>query len=102
MGIDAIIFVIDSTDSVRPCVVKDELEHFLAHQKELREDKHNKSLPSILFCCNKRDLPDAQTTQTIETALDLKELLAQSNAFHLTSTNGLTGDGLREGLDWLA
>lgn len=100
--IDGIIFVVDSTDSVRLCVVKDELEHLLSHDK-LTENKKQKSktLP-ILFCCNKKDLPDAQNTKSIEVALGLKKHLMKDNPFHMVSTNGLTGDGLQGGLNWLS
>ena len=47
-----IIFCIDSTDLIRMCVAKDELESLLAHS-ELR------SVP-ILFFANKMDLPQAR------------------------------------------
>merc|ERR1712228_623649 len=100
--IDGIIFVIDSTDSVRLCVVKDEFEHLLTHQTLLENKKQQSKTLPILFCCNKKDLPDAQTTKTIQVALALKQDLLKSNPFHMTSTNGLTGDGLLNGLDWLA
>ena len=99
--INAIIFVVDSTDSVRLCVVKDELEHLISHQKLLENKKQQKKTLPILFCCNKKDLPDAQTTKSIATALSLNKLLI-NNPFHLVSTNGLTGDGLQTGLNWLS
>eukprot|EP01084_Bolivina_argentea_P004891 9264_1 len=100
--IDGIIFVVDSTDSVRLCVVKDELEHLLSHQKLLENKKQKNKILPILFCCNKKDLPDAQTTKSIEVALSLKKTLMRNNPFHMVSTNGLTGDGLQQGLNWLS
>lgn len=100
--IDGIIFVIDSTDSVRLCVVKDELEHLLSHQKLLENKKQQDKILPILFCCNKKDLPDAQTTTSISTALALEKILMKNNPYHMCSTNGLTGDGLQDGLNWIS
>ena len=83
----------DSADAVRFCVVKDELDGLLSHEKMQVND-----IP-ILFCCNKKDLPNAADTSTIAEALSVNTLNLPNN---IVSTNGLSGDGLKEGLDWLS
>ena len=50
-----IIFCVDSTDKIRMCVAKDELESMLA-EKNIKE----RSVP-ILFFANKMDLPTAES-----------------------------------------
>ncbi len=69
---EGIIFVIDSADAVRMCVVKDELDTLLAHK-----DISKKNCP-ILFFANKMDLPKAFTPSQISEALELSRLTERS------------------------
>jgi ADP-ribosylation factor-like protein 6 len=39
---DAIIFVIDTSDKVRICVARDELEELLGHKRKFRASSENK------------------------------------------------------------
>lgn len=66
---EGIIFVIDSAEPVRMCVVKDELDTLLSH-KDMA-----KNLCPILFFANKSDLPKALTPQQIAEALELTKLV---------------------------
>jgi ADP-ribosylation factor-like protein 6 len=66
---EGIIFVIDSAEPVRMCVVKDELDTLLAHK-----DMAKNTCP-ILFFANKSDLPKALTPQQISEALELTKLI---------------------------
>ena len=84
---DAVIFVVDSADPVRLCVVKDELSQLL-----------DGVTAPILFCANKMDLPTALDDSQLHDALELGAL---KQNYRLVRTNGLTGEGLAPGLEWL-
>jgi ADP-ribosylation factor-like protein 6 len=92
-GVAGIIFVVDSTDTLRMVVAKDELDMMLNH-KDLKE---NTSLP-ILFLANKVDLEDSMSASKIGQLLGLDHL---RNPCHIQSTNALSGEGLEEGIHWL-
>lgn len=55
-----VVFVIDSTDTLRMCVAKDEIEQMLAHP----DLKERANVP-ILFFANKMDLDGAKTPSQI-------------------------------------
>lgn len=92
-GVVGIIFVVDSTDTLRMVVAKDELDMMLNH-KDL---EGNFRLP-ILFLANKVDLEDAMSATKIGQLLGLDLL---KNPCHIQSTNALTGEGLETGIQWL-
>uniref|UniRef100_K3XBX6 ADP-ribosylation factor-like protein 6 n=1 Tax=Globisporangium ultimum (strain ATCC 200006 / CBS 805.95 / DAOM BR144) TaxID=431595 RepID=K3XBX6_GLOUD len=94
MSGQAIIYVLDSTDSIRMCVAKDELEQLIEH-KELA----GKKIP-ILFFANKMDLANALTPVECMEQLELDKLLGKS--WHITGSNAITGRGVEEGIVWLA
>ncbi|KAH7816012.1 Arf1i [Monocercomonoides exilis] len=97
---DAIIFVVDSTDVSRlACAttgcgdcVKDELENFLQQEAE--------NAPLLIYA-NKQDLSDAVGPEHIQVKLELDSLCA-GRSWHIQPCSALTGDGLLEGLEWLA
>lgn len=90
---EAIIFVLDSDDRIRMCIAKDELLSILNHS-----DIKNRRVP-ILFFANKMDLPSAMTSVECTVALSLTDI--KEKPWHITSSNGLTGEGLDEGISWL-
>jgi 50S ribosomal subunit-associated GTPase HflX len=94
-GVDAVIFVVDSTDKIRMCVAKDELDAMLAHP----DVKKASSCP-ILFFANKMDLPRAMEPSDIMAMLQLQRIGDQ--AWHIQASNALTGEGVDAGVDWLA
>lgn len=63
--VNAIIFVVDSTDKIRMCVAKDELDSMLAHR-----DIAGSRIP-ILFYANKMDLPTAMEPTDVMSMLGL-------------------------------
>jgi len=65
---NAIIYVVDTSDKLRMCVAKDELEILLKH-KELKGSK----VP-LLFFANKMDLPQALSAVECAQALKLDEI----------------------------
>lgn len=89
-----IIFVIDSSDKIRMAVVKDELSELMQHQ-----DIRGRRVP-ILFFANKSDFRDALSSVKCSTLLCLDTI--RDNPWNIVASNALTGDGLREGMDWLA
>ncbi|DAZ97649.1 TPA: hypothetical protein N0F65_003967 [Lagenidium giganteum] len=92
--VQAIIFVLDSTDTIRMCVAKDELEQLVEHK-----DLAGKKIP-ILFFANKMDLANAMTPVECMEQLELEKLPGKS--WHITASNAITGRGVEEGIDWLA
>lgn len=93
-GIEAIIFVIDATDSLRFVVVRDELEMMLKHS-----DLRDRGIP-LLFLANKSDLPSSLSSSHISTAVGLSNIIS-NNPWIIVSSNAVQGDGLEEGIDWL-
>mmetsp|Transcript_32387 Transcript_32387/g.104582 ORF Transcript_32387/g.104582 Transcript_32387/m.104582 type:complete len:191 (-) Transcript_32387:324-896(-) len=91
--VGGIIFCIDSTDKLRMCVAKDELESLLAHA-EIKE-----GVP-VLFFANKMDLPTAATPVDCVQALQLDAIT--DKPWHIAASNALTGHGLDAGIAWLA
>ena len=91
---EGIIFVVDSADTVRMCVVKDELDTLLAHK-----DLSKRPVP-ILFFANKLDVPKAMAADQISEALELHKL--SDRPWTIVASNGLTGAGLEEGIKWLS
>ena len=92
-GVEAIIYVVDSSDSLRMVVAKDELETMLKHP-----DFRGKQVP-ILFLANKIDLPDSMSASKISQILGLEAL---PNPWQMLGSNAVTGEGLEEGIAWLS
>jgi len=90
-----VIFVVDSTDKIRMCVAKDELDAMLAHP-----DVKKASGCPILFFANKMDLPRAMEPSDIMAMLQLQRI--GDKAWHIQASNALTGEGVDAGVDWLA
>jgi ADP-ribosylation factor protein 1 len=87
----AIIFVVDSNDRDRIDQAKDELN------KMLGEDDLKDAV--LLVFANKQDLPNAMNTDEITDKLGLHSL--RQRQWYIQSTCATSGDGLREGIDWL-
>mmetsp|Transcript_23304 Transcript_23304/g.65048 ORF Transcript_23304/g.65048 Transcript_23304/m.65048 type:complete len:203 (-) Transcript_23304:179-787(-) len=92
MGTQAIIFVLDSSDRDR---IEDALEELqqMVRAEELRQ-------ATVLVYANKQDLPHALTAE------DLRERLHHvalgNRQWTVQPTCAVTGEGVLEGLDWLA
>jgi len=89
-----IIFVIDASDHVRMCIVKDELQSVLVH-KDMP-----KKIP-LLFYANKMDLPKAMTPDVLAKDIGLAQLL-DGREWHMVASNAISGQGLEEGIKWLS
>jgi len=89
---NGLIFVVDSNDRDRADDAREEL------QKMLNEDEMKDAV--ILVFANKQDLPNAMTAAEITDKLGLHGL--RNRQWYIQSACATTGDGLYEGLDWLA
>eukprot|EP00999_Lentomonas_sp_LEN2_P000556 NODE_1556_length_815_cov_85.183140_g1508_i0.p1 GENE.NODE_1556_length_815_cov_85.183140_g1508_i0~~NODE_1556_length_815_cov_85.183140_g1508_i0.p1 ORF type:complete len:182 (+),score=34.25 NODE_1556_length_815_cov_85.183140_g1508_i0:98-643(+) len=89
---DAVIFLFDSNDQERASVARDEL-HKLLSDEELRDAQ-------LLVLANKQDLPHAMSTARITDSLGLHSL--KNRNWFIQGCCATTGEGLYEGMDWLA
>ncbi|PKS06553.1 hypothetical protein jhhlp_007301 [Lomentospora prolificans] len=87
-----IIFVVDSNDRDRITEAREELQRML-NEDELRD-------AILLVFANKQDLPNAMAAAEITDKLGLHSL--RQRAWFIQSTCATSGDGLYEGLEWLA
>mmetsp|Transcript_16549 Transcript_16549/g.23240 ORF Transcript_16549/g.23240 Transcript_16549/m.23240 type:complete len:180 (+) Transcript_16549:22-561(+) len=90
---EGIIFVIDSADTVRLCVVKDELDCILSHK-----DIRNRPIPLLLFA-NKKDRPKALTPAQISEAIGLGKIT--DRPWTIVPSLALKGYGLEDGMKWM-
>ncbi|KAL1294590.1 ADP-ribosylation factor-like protein 5 [Arachis ipaensis] len=91
-GTHAVIAVIDSSDRARISIMKDELFRLLGHD----ELQHS----IILVFANKQDIKDAMTPAEITDALSLHSI--KDHDWHIQACCALTGEGLYDGLGWIA
>eukprot|EP00761_Pharyngomonas_kirbyi_P004410 gb/GECH01004414.1/.p1 GENE.gb/GECH01004414.1/~~gb/GECH01004414.1/.p1 ORF type:complete len:181 (+),score=33.18 gb/GECH01004414.1/:1-543(+) len=88
---EAVIFVFDTSDKLRICVVEDELDSLLQHP--------DLSTTPVLFFANKQDLPGAITEEECIERLGLKNIV--NRPWYLKPSNAITGEGIHEGIEWL-
>jgi len=93
---DAIIFVVDSNDRER--VDRGDGSAAEELSKMLREDELRDAV--LLVLANKQDLPNAMSVAEITDKLHLHDM--RSRKWYIQACCATTGDGLYEGLDWLA
>jgi len=86
-----VIFVVDSNDTDRINEVAETLHNVLNYD-DLRDG-------AVLILANKQDLPNAMNTQQLVDRLRLSQIRQQ---WYIQASCAATGDGLYEGLDWLA
>ena len=89
---DAIIFVVDSNDRDRVSIARDELQK-LTSEDALRD-------ATLLVFANKQDLPNAMSPAELTDKLGLHSL--QGREWYMQGSCAASGEGLYEGLDWLA
>uniref|UniRef100_A0A7S0ZU79 ADP-ribosylation factor n=1 Tax=Noctiluca scintillans TaxID=2966 RepID=A0A7S0ZU79_NOCSC len=92
MGTGAIIFVVDSNDRDRIGEAQEELAT-LVGDEELRG-------AAVLVFANKQDLNCALTPDEVTEKLDLHSF--RDRRWHVQPACATTGDGIQEGLKWLA
>eukprot|EP01059_Diplonema_ambulator_P012216 TRINITY_DN22446_c0_g1_i2.p1 TRINITY_DN22446_c0_g1~~TRINITY_DN22446_c0_g1_i2.p1 ORF type:complete len:196 (+),score=29.44 TRINITY_DN22446_c0_g1_i2:47-589(+) len=88
----AIIMVVDSSDTERLPIVKEELFHVIEHA-DLKGAR-------LLVYANKQDVAGALSQEEIANHLSLHKIV--EHEWHVQSCCALTGDGLTDGLNWIA
>eukprot|EP00727_Mastigamoeba_balamuthi_P012885 m51a1_g8219 putative adp-ribosylation factor-like protein 5b-like (183) ;mRNA; f:97959-98917 len=88
----AVIFVVDSSDRERLNTVREELHKILSH------DLLKQAV--VLVYANKQDLRGAMSAADLTQAFALHAL--KDREWHVQSCCALTGEGLNEGLEWIA
>ncbi|KAK7194965.1 ADP-ribosylation factor-like [Novymonas esmeraldas] len=93
-NIDGVVFVIDSSDALRMCVVKDELESMMQHA-----DLAATKVP-VVFFANKMDVAGAKTPLELTQILQLNSLMGD-HPMNIFASNALRGEGIQEGMEWI-
>ncbi|GMI94697.1 ARF-LIKE 1, ADP-ribosylation factor 3 [Hibiscus trionum] len=88
----AIIYVVDSSDTDRLVIAKEEF-HAILEEEELRG-------AVVLIFANKQDLPGALDAAAVTEALELHKI--KNRQWAIFKTSAIKGEGLFEGLDWLS
>ncbi|CAF2049499.1 unnamed protein product [Brassica napus] len=88
----AVIYVVDSSDTDRIGVAKEEF-HAILEEEELKG-------AVVLIFANKQDLPGALDDAAVTEALELHKI--KSRQWAIFKTCAVKGEGLFEGLDWYA
>ena len=89
---DGIIFVIDSADKDRVSEAADELHRAMSNDM-LRD-------AALLVYANKQDLPGSMAPSDLADKLQLSNLRGRDH--YIQPSSATSGEGLHEGLDWLA
>lgn len=89
---NAIIYVVDSADTERMGISKQELVTML-EEEELKD-------AALLVFANKQDLPTALKPEEVAEHLGLSSGI-KDRQWAIFKTSAITGDGLYDGLDWL-
>ena len=90
-GTDALIYVVDSHDVDRMDLARDELTAIL--------DAPEMAAAKVLVLANKQDLPRALPPSEVAERMGLHKLRRD---WYIQGCQAVTGDGLYEGLDWVA
>ena len=91
---DGLIFVIDSSDS-------ESLEDAIEELKKMLAEEDLKKCP-FLILANKMDLEKRFTKDEIKSKIEYEIPTITDRTWFIQGTSGFTGDGLKEGLDWIA
>ncbi|KAJ8434618.1 hypothetical protein Cgig2_033104 [Carnegiea gigantea] len=86
----AIIYVVDSSDTDRLGIAKDEF-HAILQEEELKG-------AVVLIFANKQDLPGALDAAAVTESLELHKI--KNRQWAIFKTSATKGEGLYEGLDW--
>jgi len=88
---DAIIFVVDSADTERLNIARQEL-HDMLNEEELKDS-------TLLIFANKQDQPGALKASAISEHLNLTSI--KNRQWSIQETEAINGKGMYEGFDWL-
>eukprot|EP00760_Papus_ankaliazontas_P007674 PhM_4_TR13445/c0_g1_i1/m.103820/K07950/ARL5B; ADP-ribosylation factor-like protein 5B len=91
-GVNAVVLVVDSSEQERMCVVREELGKMLSHP--------DLESAVVLVFANKQDVQGALNASEVSAALGLDEIT--THEWHIQACCALTGDGLWDGMSWIA
>lgn len=91
----ALVYVLDCTDRFSIEHIEEQLI------KLFRNPLLRRRVIPVLFLANKMDQPGAIPVLQIEDMLKIKQIVI-NKPWKMCSTDGLTGEGLHDGMDWLA
>jgi len=97
---DAIIFVVDSTDQARLHDGPGCVRHNACTALHLLLEDVSLAHCAVLVLANKQDCDDALSVAEVADALKLRQL--RTGCWFIQGCCALSGDGVWEGLDWLA
>ena len=89
---NAVVIVVDSSDRQRLALLRGEMERVLG-AVELKD-------AVLLVYANKQDVSGRMSVDEIATGLRLQQI--KTHQWHIQACCALTGDGLYEGVDWIA
>ncbi|PIC38829.1 hypothetical protein B9Z55_010714 [Caenorhabditis nigoni] len=89
---DVVIVVIDSTDTTRLPLMKEQLHNMLQHEDLARSH--------VLVLANKQDLPGSLNPAEVSLQLGLQTL--RGRKWQINGCCALKGEGLPEALEWIA
>ena len=91
---DGLIWVVDSSDTLRLQLCKEELERLLQHERLAGA--------TLLILANKQDVEGTLTVQEIASTLELVTADRYKNRhWNIQPCSAVTGQGLVEAMDWL-
>lgn len=89
---DGVIWVVDSADEAR-------LEECAQELQTLLQEERLSGCP-LLVLCNKQDVKGALDVESVQKVLKTEQLL-KSRHVHVVATDAKSGNGLREGVQWI-
>ncbi|KAF9390925.1 ADP-ribosylation factor, Arf Arf6 [Podila verticillata] len=93
-GAVALIFVVDVTDRDRVHEASEELRRLL-------DDEATLDTKILLMMANKQDLPGGMSTHELIEIFQLN-VVGKTRVWHVQPCCALTGEGLEQGMSWLA
>jgi small GTP-binding protein len=94
-GSESLIYLVDSADRSRFEEAAEELRRVL-------EAPGMSGCRNVLVFANKQDLPDAAGAEEVAAALQVASVAGPGRKWWVQGCVSTTGDGLYDGLDWLA
>ena len=90
---DGLVWVVDSSDTSRFDLVRQELEGLLQQERLAGA--------TLLVWANKQDIQGSATSEKIVESLKLQDLQYHNRHWSIHQCSAITGEGLMEGMDWL-
>jgi ADP-ribosylation factor-like protein 2 len=90
---DGLVWVVDSSDTSRFDLVRQELENLLQQERLAGA--------TLLIWANKQDIEGSSSSEQIVDFLKLQDLQYKNRHWSIHACSAITGQGLMEGMDWM-